>query len=219
MVEYQNDGLLPHALVNCLVRLGWSHGDQELFSMQELIELFDGKNLNSSASAFDPDKLLWFNAHYLRETPLGELARLVLPFIHQKGFTDATEASVEPLLPLYRERAKNLIELADGLAQLLCKSADLPYDEAGVAKWMTDEGKEHVKVIRDQLAALPSFDKESIEHVIHSYVESLGVKFKMVAQPVRVAITGVIGGPSLPEFMLAIGKDETLARMDRGLAL
>ena len=219
VVEYQNDGLLPHALVNCLVRLGWSHGDQELFSMQELIELFDGKNLNSSASAFDPDKLLWFNAHYLRETPLDELARLVLPFIHQKGFTDATEASVEPLLPLYRERAKNLIELADGLAQLLCKSADLPYDEAGVAKWMTDEGKEHVKVIRDQLAALPSFDKESIEHVIHSYVESLGVKFKMVAQPVRVAITGVIGGPSLPEFMLAIGKDETLARMDRGLAL
>ena len=84
MVEYQNDGLLPHALVNCLVRLGWSHGDQELFSMQELIDLFDGKNLNSSASAFDPDKLLWFNAHYLRETPLDDLARLVLPFIHQK---------------------------------------------------------------------------------------------------------------------------------------
>ena len=219
VVEYQNDGLLPHALVNCLVRLGWSHGDQELFSMQELIDLFDGKNLNSSASAFDPDKLLWFNAHYLRETPLDDLARLVLPFIHQKGFTGATEASIEPLVPLYRERAKNLIELADGIAQLLYKSADLPYDEAGVAKWLTDEGKEHVKVIRDQLAALPSFDKESIEHVIHSYVESLGVKFKMVAQPVRVAITGVIGGPGLPEFMLAIGKDETLARMDRGLTL
>ena len=102
---------------------------------------------------------------------------------------------------------------------MLYKSADLPYNEAGVAKWLTDEGKEHVKVIRDQLAALPSFDKESIEHVIHSYVESLGVKFKMVAQPVRVAITGVIGGPGLPEFMLAIGKDETLARMDRGLTL
>lgn len=145
--------------------------------MQELIDLFDGKNLNSSASAFDPDKLLWFNAHYLRETPLDDLARLVLPFIHQKGFTGATEASIEPLVPLYRERAKNLIELADGIAQLLYKSADLPYDEAGVAKWLTDEGKEHVKVIRDQLAALPSFDKESIEHVIHSYVESLGVKF------------------------------------------
>ena len=177
VVEYQNDGLLPHALVNCLVRLGWSHGDQELFSMQELIDLFDGKNLNSSASAFDPDKLLWFNAHYLRETPLDDLARLVLPFIHQKGFTGATEASIEPLVPLYRERAKNLIELADGIAQLLYKSADLPYDEAGVAKWLTDEGKEYVKVIRDQLAALPSFDKESIEHVIHSYVESLGVKF------------------------------------------
>ena len=169
VVEYQNDGLLPHALVNCLVRLGWSHGDQELFSMQELIDLFDGKNLNSSASAFDPDKLLWFNAHYLRETPLDDLARLVLPFIHQKGFTGATEASIEPLVPLYRERAKNLIELADGIAQLLYKSADLPYDEAGVAKWLTDEGKEHVKVIRDQLAALPSFDKESIDVFVLVY--------------------------------------------------
>ena len=219
VVEYQDDGLLPHALVNCLVRLGWSHGDQELFSMKELIALFDGKNLNSAASAFDPEKLQWFNAHYLRETALDDLARLVLPFVLKAGFADATEASLLPLLPLYRERAKNLIELASGLAQLLHKADALPYDAAGVEKWLTEEGKMHVRALREQFAALPDFNRENTEQVIHAYVEGLGVKFKMVAQPLRVALTGVIGGPSLPDFMIAIGKDESLARLDRALTL
>ncbi|MEG2005529.1 MAG: glutamate--tRNA ligase family protein, partial [Bilophila sp.] len=219
VIEYQEDGLLPHALVNCLVRLGWSHGDKELFSMQELLELFDGESLNSAASAFDPEKLQWFNAHYLRETPLDALARLTLPFVVKEGFADVSVATLERLLPLYRERATNLVELAKGLTMLLVKASELAYDAAAVAKALTPEGKAHVTALRACLATLPDLNKEAAEQAIHSYVEAAGVKFKVVAQPLRVALTGSLGGPGLPDVMDAIGSAETLARLDRAVTL
>lgn len=219
VVEYQEDGLLPHALVNCLVRLGWSHGDQELFSMQELIDFFDGGNLNSSAAAFDPERLQWLNAHYLRETPLDELARLTLPFVRREGFPAATEASIEPLLLLYRERATNLVDLAKGLTMLLHSAEALPYDSTAVTKALTPEGRAHVAALRERVAALPECDREAAEHVIHAYVEEQGIKFKQVAQPLRVALTGSLGGPGLPDVMAALGKDATVARLDRAVSL
>lgn len=219
VVEYQEDGLLPHALVNCLVRLGWSHGDQELFSMRELIDFFDGGNLNSSAAAFDPERLQWLNAHYLRETPLDELARLTLPFVQREGFPSATEASIAPLLPLYRERATNLVELAKGLTMLLHSPEALPYDSTAVTKALTPEGRAHVAALRERVAALPECDREAAEKVIHAYVEEQGIKFKQVAQPLRVALTGSLGGPGLPDVMAALGKNATLARLDRAVTL
>lgn len=219
VVEYQEDGLLPHALVNCLVRLGWSHGDQELFSMRELIDFFDGGNLNSSAAAFDPERLQWLNAHYLRETPLDELARLTLPFVQREGFPAATEASITPLLPLYRERATNLVDLAKGLTMVLHSAEALPYDSAAVAKALTPEGRSHVAALRERIAVLPECDREAAEHVIHAYVEEQGIKFKQVAQPLRVALTGSLGGPGLPDVMAALGKNATVARLDRAVSL
>lgn len=219
VIEYQEDGLLPHALVNCLVRLGWSHGDKELFSMKELVELFDGHSLNSAASAFDPEKLQWFNAQYLRETPLDALARLTLPFVVKEGFADVSVETVERLLPLYRERATNLVDLAKGLTMLLVKAPDLAYDAAAVAKALTEEGRAHVTALRSVLAHVSELNKESAEQAIHGYVESAGIKFKVVAQPLRVALTGSLGGPGLPEVMDAIGSTETLARLDRAVTL
>ncbi|MDD6088775.1 MAG: glutamate--tRNA ligase [Desulfovibrionaceae bacterium] len=219
VVEYQNDGLLPQALVNCLVRLGWSHGDQEIFSMQELIELFDGKTLNSSAAAFDPDKLRWFNAHYLRETADAELARLVLPFVQKDGFESASEAQLIPLIPLYKERSKDLLELAAGLKILIGTAEHLEYEEKALSKGLTPEGIAYLPELRRRLANLETFTIESTEAVIHGYVEELGIKFKPVAQPLRAALTGSLGGPGLPEVMAAIGKEETLARLDRACAL
>lgn len=219
VIEYQEDGLLPHALVNCLVRLGWSHGDKELFSMKELVELFDGHSLSSAASAFDPEKLQWFNAHYLRESPLDELARLTLPFVVREGFAEVSVETVERLLPLYRERATNLVDLAKGLTMLLVKAPELTYDATAVAKALTEEGRAHVTALRSVLAQLPELNKESAEQAIHGYVESAGIKFKVVAQPLRVALTGSLGGPGLPEVMDAIGTAETLARLDRAVTL
>ena len=217
VVEYQDDGLLPHALVNCLVRLGWSHGDQELFTMDELVSGFDGTSLNSSAAAFDFQKLAWLNAHYLRETPQPELARLTLPFVQREGF-DVTAERVEALLPLYRERSENLVELAQSLGIVLCSTEGLRYDEAAAHKVLTAEAKTHLTALREALAALDEFTAEGVEQVIHGYVERAGIKFKAVGPCLRVALAGCLGGPGLPEFIVALGKTATLARLDRAIA-
>lgn len=219
VVEYQSEGLLPHALVNCLARLGWSHGDKELFTMQELIELFDGKNLNSSAAAFDFEKLKWLNAHYLRETPDAELAKLTLPFVKESGFPQATAETIERFLPLFRERATDLVNLAQSMQIVLNSAQTLPYDAKAVAKALTPEGKNHVRAMRERLAALQDFSRENAEQAIHNYVESQGIKFKQLGPPLRVALTGCTGGPGLPDVMVTIGKEDTLARLDRAVTL
>lgn len=216
VVEYQEDGLLPHALVNCLVRLGWSHKDQELFTMQELIDAFDGTSLNSAASCFDMDKLAWLNAHYLRETPPEELVRLSAPFVERLGLPAVPER-LAALLPLYRERANNLVELAAGMGTLLCAASDLVYDQAAAAKALTAEGKERLRALRERFAAVPTLDSAAAKAVIHGYVEAEGIKFKLIGPPLRVALAGCTGGPDLPDMIAALGREETLARLGRAL--
>lgn len=218
VVEYKEDGLLPQALVNCLVRLGWSHGDQELFTLAELVKLFDGTNLNRSAAAFDPEKLHWFNAHYLRETPPAELADLVAPFL--KGAAAAVSGDrLARLMPLYQERAVDLKDLASSVAVLLCPAAELIYDEAAVKKALTPEGRGHVAALRCVFAALPEFETGALETALQKYVADAGVKFKHVGPPLRAALLGSLSGPHLPDVMAALGRDETLARLDRAVGI
>lgn len=218
VVEYKEDGLLPQALVNCLVRLGWSHGDQELFTLDELVELFDGTNLNRSASAFDPEKLQWFNAHYLRATSPAELADLVAPFL--KGAAAAVSGDrLARLVQLYQERAVDLTDLASSVAVLLCPAAELVYDEAAVKKALTSEGREHVAALRRVFAELPEFETAELETALQKYVTDAGVKFKHVGPPLRAALLGSLSGPHLPEVMAALGRNETLARLDRAVGI
>ncbi len=120
VIEYKQDGLLPQALVNYLVRLGWSHGDQELFTREELIAFFDGTNLNPAAAAFDPAKLEWCNAHFMRAMPLDELARLTAPFAAEAGLGDLPQERLEPLCRMFRERANNLKALAQSFRPWSC---------------------------------------------------------------------------------------------------
>lgn len=123
VIEYQKDGLLPQALVSYLVRLGWSHGNQELFSLEELVRYFDGANLNPAAAAFDPAKLEWCNAHFMRELPLPELAGLVKPFAAEEGFSHISEDRLEALCVMFRERANTLKALAESFRPLLVPAA------------------------------------------------------------------------------------------------
>jgi len=214
VVEYQKDGLLPEALVNCLVRLGWSHGDQEVFTMDELVRYFDGKNLNSSAACFDFEKLNWFNAHYLHETPVDKLAALVEPFVAEKGVA-AAAARLEPFVALYRERAGDLLSLADDMARLLCPADELIYDEKAVAKALTDEGRLRLREMHDVFAALPVFDAAPLDEALNGYVAGNNLKFKQVGPPLRVALLGSQSGPHLPDLMAAMGRESVLARISR----
>jgi glutamyl-tRNA synthetase, bacterial family len=215
VVEYQQDGLLPEALVNYLVRLGWSHGDQEIFSLQELVKLFDGKNLNSSAAAFDPDKLQWLNGYYLKHTPLGKAVELTRPFIEKSGLSlDGKNA--EAAISLYIERASNLNDLAEQVKPYLQNIENVVFEEKALNA-LDGQGKEQIKnvlaLVRDT-----EFTAENLEHVIHDYVETSGVKFKLVGTPLRSALIGLAGGPSIHLIMFALGKAETIKRLERVLA-
>lgn len=215
VVEYQQDGLLPEALVNYLVRLGWSHGDQEIFSLQELVKLFDGKNLNSSAAAFDPDKLQWLNGYYLKHTPLDKAVELTRPFIEKSGLS-LDGKNVEAAISLYIERASNLNDLAEQVKPYLQNIEDVVFEEKAINA-LDGQGKEQIgnvlALVRDT-----EFTAENLEHVIHDYVETSGVKFKLVGTPLRSALIGLAGGPSIHLIMFALGKAETIKRLERALA-
>lgn len=219
VIEYQRDGLLPQALVNYLVRLGWSHGDQEIFTKEELIRFFDGTSLNPAAAAFDPAKLEWCNAHFMREMPLSDLAALTLPFVEEEGLSRQGEPlqadDCETLCGMFRERAGNLRELARAFAPLLVNAADLPYDAKAAAKNLTEASRAHLAALSAIFAACAAFTVPNLEAALNAYVSDNGLKFKDVAPALRTALMGFMGGPHLPEIMAFLGRDETLARLDR----
>jgi glutamyl-tRNA synthetase len=210
VIEYEQDGLLPHALVNYLVRLGWSHGDQEIFSREELVRHFDGSSLNPASAAFDPEKLQWLNGHYLRETPVDELARLVAPFVQGAPSPERLRECV----PLYRERAANLVALANNMRPLPCTAQELEYAPKALAA-LNEEGKARLAALRPLLASAADFSAPALEKLLHAHAEACGLAFKKLGPPLRAALTGVSGGPSLPDILQALGRAEILARLDR----
>ena len=219
VIEYEKDGLLPEALLNYLVRLGWSHGDQEIFSRADMIAHFDGTSLNSSPAAFDPEKLLWVNAQHLRAASPEDLLPRLLPFIDRAGLPAGDPALVARCIPLYQPRASTLTEQAEQMRPLLLKAAELSYDPAATAKALTPEGKAHVAALRERLEALDPFEKDALHHCIHSYVEENGLKFKAVGPAMRVALLGTTGGPELADVMAVVGRRDALDRLDRALGM
>lgn len=215
VIEYQHDGLLPQALVNYLVRLGWSHGNQELFSREELIEFFDGKNLNPASAAFDPAKLEWCNAHYMREMPLEELAGLAAPFVREAGLGDLPQERLLPLCVMFRERANNLKTLAEAFRPLVIPAAELAYAEKDANKHFTDAGREHLRRLAAVFAACEPFTAGALDAALNAYVADNGLKFKEVAPPLRTALMGFMGGSHLKDIMAFLGREETLARLKR----
>ncbi len=213
-VEYEKDGLLPVALINYLVRLGWSHGDQELFTIQELIDAFDGTNMNRAAASFDPEKLLWVNAHHMRQTPVEDLAVMVRPFLAD-DVKNADGKALETTVTLFHERVATLVDLAREVETVLLPASALVYAPNAKEKALTAESRPHLAALRDIFAALPDWTEQTAHDALHAYVETNGLKFKAVGPVVRVAVLGSLGGPGLPETMAALGRDETLARMDK----
>ena len=210
-IEYQQDGLLPQALVNYLVRLGWSHGDQEIFSLDQLTNYFDGNNLNASAAAFDPEKLQWLNAHYLKTAQPSDLAKLVLPFMKESDQNPDIERLAE-LIPLYQERVANLKDLANGMLIYFQPVEVMQYEEKA-AKTLTEDGKAQLCALAEIFSHLQDFCAQNLEKTIHGYVESNRLQFKQVGPPLRAALIGQSGGPAVHQIAAALRKDETLKRL------
>ena len=219
VIEYEKDGLLPEALVNYLVRLGWSHGDDEIFTLRELIDKFPNGRLSASPSAFDPEKLAWLNAQHLKLAAPRRLAELLTPFLADLGLTPPEGARLAGLIELFRERANGLKDMAEAMRFMLTPAVQLDYDPAAVARALTEEGRGHVAALAKIFRELAEFTAESIHTAMQGYVEGNGLKMKHVGPPLRVALAGALAGPGLPEIMAWLGQDESLARLERAVAL
>ncbi len=219
VVEYEQDGVLPQALVNYLVRLGWSHGDSEVFTLQELISLFDGKNLNASPSRIDPAKLDWLNAHYIKQGSNNEIINLLKDY-HRATSTDISPYALQ-LLPLFKDRANNLALLAsqiDEFANNVLNASSLTYEEKAL-KSLNDESKALLSKISEKFSALASFTAEELDHCIHSFVEENNLKFKNIGPALRCALTGQSSGPSLALIASLLGKEKAQERIAHALTL
>jgi len=220
VLAYRDMGYLPEAVVNYLVRLGWSHGDQELFTRQELIEKFDFKHVQSAAAVFNPEKMLWVNEQYLKQSDPSSIARLLVPFLEQAGLKEQVRA-VPPewlarLVVMVRERTKTLVEMVTWVTPYF--GADAAMDEAAATKFLTSSMAPALAKLAARFEAEPSFHKEQWETIFKQVVEEEGLKMGQLAQPVRVALTGRTATPGLFDVMEALGRERTLARLKKGIS-
>jgi glutamyl-tRNA synthetase len=211
VLEYRELGYLPDALINYLARLGWSHGDQELFTRRELIEKFSMDNVGTSPAIFNPEKLAWVNFQYLKATPPEEAARLVCPFLSQRGLpVPADRAWLGRAVATLQERAKTLGELADALRFYVTDEIELAPKAAAL---LTPEAAPLLDDVTARLAALSRWDAASIEAAFHETVARFGVKLGALAQPVRAALTGSTASPGIFDVVDVLGRERTIARL------
>jgi glutamyl-tRNA synthetase len=215
VMAYRDMGFLPEALVNYLVRLGWSHGDQEIFRIEELIELFSLESIGKSAAVFNPDKLLWLNQHYLKDRPVEQLVQEMVPF-WEKMHVDATDSHfIRKVVNDLKTRVKTLAELAE--AGIFYFSEDFPYQHDAAEKFLTGDNAGHLETIMNQLSSLNDYSREGIEGFLKHIAEQRNTKLKMIAQPLRIALTGKTVSPGLDEIMITLGKDRVTKRIKRAI--
>jgi glutamyl-tRNA synthetase len=213
VMSYQEMGMLPEAMVNYLVRLGWSCGDEEIFSMDELIEKFSIDNVGKSAGVFNPEKLLWLNSHYIKTGDPVRLAELLTPFLQQKGIDPSAGPDLVAAVKSLQERAATLLEMADGAAFYYL--ADINYDAQAQEKFLTQEQKPLFTALLEELGKCPEFTEELLEKAFAQVMTATSLKFGKVAQPLRVALTGGTASPSIYEVLIVLGKERSLQRISQ----
>ncbi len=216
VMQYHEEGYLPEALLNYLVRLGWSHGDQEVFSREEMIRLFDVADVNQSASAINPDKLLWLNQHYLKTSDPGHVARYLGWHLGNLGVDPAQGPALEDVVVALRERARTLVEMAQ---QAACYFRDeIGYDEEAAAKHLTAAADPVLRAVVEALEGVEDWRVPVLEALIKDLVKAQGIKFPMLAQPLRVALTGSTASPSIDTTLALVGRERSLVRLQKAIS-
>lgn len=216
VTAYRDMGYLSEAVVNYLVRLGWSHGDDEIFSREELIEKFSLDSIGKSAGVFNPDKFLWLNSHYLKSRPLGQLAIEIIPFIEAKGYTVPKDMEwLEKMIATLKDRAKTLAELVEQAHYYL--SDDISIDDKAAKKFLIPEVKEPLESLTQKLSQLADFSDSAVQQGFAEVLEQTGLSMGKLAQPVRVALTGSTVSPGIHEVIAVLGKERTLKRLNTAM--
>ncbi len=215
VMEYDRMGYLPEAMINYLARLGWSHGNDELFTREQLVEWFDPRNLSRSAAQWDPKKLNWVNAHALRAHEPADLAARVAPRIDRRGGNPAT-ADLPAIMALLRDRSETLEDLAEG-ALLFC-GPYTPADEALRAEVLDDAARNLLDDFLRRAGALSDWTEAELDSLIKAILKHHGVKMPKLAIPLRVAVTGRKHTPSIGAVLALLGRNTVLARLAASLA-
>jgi glutamyl-tRNA synthetase len=215
VLAYRDMGYLPQALLNALARVGWSYGDQEKFTVQELIEKFSLENVGKSAGIFNPEKLLDLNAQYIRESEAKDLAQALIPFLERNGFKDLAGRQVAGAAETLRMRSKTLVEMAESARFYF--EEDFRYEEKADRKFLKPETVPLMKETRGRLERMDDFTQKSLEGVFLGLLDEKKIKLGEIAQPLRVALTGTSVSPGLFEVMEVLGKEAVLRRVDKAL--
>jgi len=211
VIKYREMGYLPEAIVNYLARLGWGHGDQEIFSVAELVDLFSLDHVNLSPSRFDINKLLHLNAHYIKEADNGRLATLLIPFLKARGIEATPSPWLERAISTLKERSRTLAEMADASEYYF---RERETDPKAAAKFLTPDIGPAFEEIAIAFSALPEFSHASMEAAITAVVEKRGGTLK-IHQPIRVALTGGTASPGLFDVMEILGREEVVRRLSK----
>ena len=215
VTAYRDMGFLPQAVVNYLVRLGWSYGDQEFFTTDDLIEKFSLKNIGRAAGIFDQEKLTALNADHIQATPPETLARLLVPFLEKQGIHAEPGEFLVKIVKTLAQRSKTLEEMA--LAAIFYFAETITYEEKAARKFLKPAARQPLQFLMDALSAIETFTEENLENAFKSVMEKTGLKLGKIAQPVRVALTGKTASPGIFEITEIIGKEKVIQRLKQAV--
>jgi glutamyl-tRNA synthetase len=215
VLQYRDDGFLPEAVLNYLVRLGWSHGDQEFFSIEDMVRLFDIADVNKSASAFNVDKLNWLNQQHMMRAPAARIVPVLRWHLEREGIETADEAQLEQIVLSQRERAKTVREMA--LNSVFFFRAPAAYDEKAVRKHVTAEAMALLAAASSELAQLSEWSAPRLHETLGAIATARGVALGKLAQPIRLAMCGGTVSPPIDATLAILGKTESLARLAQAL--
>ncbi len=216
VMQYKEDGFLPEALMNYLVRLSWSHGDQEIFSREEMIKLFDAVDINTSASAFNSEKLLWLNQHYIKTKKPEVLAQQMQDYIKDAGYTLDSGPDLTAVLKVFQQRCNTLVELAADIRFLYQDFNE--YNAKQANKQFKETSLPILESLKKQYSDLDDWTAQAIHRVVENTVNTLEVGFGKVGQPLRLAVTGHGKSPSIDVTLELLGKEKTLQRLEQAIS-
>jgi len=215
VLQYRDEGYLPQALLNYLVRLGWSHGDQEIFSIKEMTELFSLDAIHHSPAAINPEKLLWLNQHYIKSADNEFLANQLQFYLQKQNIKTNGGPDLPRVVETLKERAKTLVEMTEK-SQFFFQNVK-SYDEKAAKKNLTPDSKVILQDVHTQLTALPEWEKEALHNVVINTAEKHDIKLGKVAQPIRVAVTGNTISPPIDITLELLGKDRVLHDIEKAI--
>ena len=215
VMQYRDNGFLPEALLNYLVRLGWSHGDQEIFSLDELVQLFDLSACNRAPSAFNTDKLIWLNQHYMKTLPAEQVAKQLSWHLTEQQLNTEHGPAITEVIKVQAERVKTLKELVEVSRYFYEDFAE--FEENAAKKHLRGVAAEPLALVKAKLAELASWTSEAIHQQINAAAEELGLGMGKVGMPLRVAVTGGGNSPALDITLQLIGKERVLSRIELAL--